>query len=220
MAKIVPVDESEATVDDAKVEKKTEAEEDKADQTSDADKEKPKSEHELEDDEKDEIIKRLGAQLAALMANSEKSTGEKHLRMLEESNSDDEKVKKKKKKIKTPVSNDDEEVPVIKRKVKEVPAFKVDVEADAKNIPVICENCEIIKKKNSELINNMNRLKESYDVLNKAMNMIYPTVEGMKAFEEDTSEEKKIDTGEKTSEKKNSEKKTCTKVKNSGVGKG
>ena len=60
--------------------------------------------------------------------------------------------------------------PVIKRKVKEVPKFKVDEEVDARKIPVNCETCEIMKKKNSELINNMNRLKESYDVLNKAMN--------------------------------------------------
>ncbi|KAJ0959475.1 hypothetical protein HanPSC8_Chr00c066g0804071 [Helianthus annuus] len=34
-----------------------------------------------------------------------------------------------------------------------------------------------MKKKNSELINNMNRLKESYDVLNKAMNMYNDTSE-------------------------------------------
>ncbi|KAJ0811579.1 hypothetical protein HanPSC8_Chr17g0752251 [Helianthus annuus] len=196
----------------------------------------------------------------------------KHLKMMEESGSDDEKAKKKKKKIKTPISSDDEEVPVVKRKVKEVPAFKIDAEADARKIPVNCENCEIIKKKNSELINNMNRLKESYDVLNKAMNQyndssseqattmktlqgafmtkqkivnnyiekcvvleqkletqrietervnkllksyscssyvidrIYPTVEGMKAFEEEISEEKKIDIKKKT-DKKNSGKK-------------
>ncbi|KAJ0934173.1 hypothetical protein HanRHA438_Chr03g0104441 [Helianthus annuus] len=95
---------------------------------------------------------------------------QKHLRMMEESDSDNEKAKKKKKKAKKPISSDDEEVPVIKRKVKEVPKFKVDEEADARKIPVNCETCEIMKKKNSELINNMNRLKESYDVLNKAMN--------------------------------------------------
>ncbi|KAJ0464236.1 putative transcription factor interactor and regulator CCHC(Zn) family [Helianthus annuus] len=54
--------------------------------------------------------------------------------------------------------------------VKEVPAFKVDAEADAQKIPVKCENCEAAKKQNSTLIHNLNRLKESYDVLNKAMN--------------------------------------------------
>ncbi|KAJ0466681.1 putative RNA-directed DNA polymerase [Helianthus annuus] len=73
MAEIVPVDEGEATVVD---EKTTEAEEDKADQATDAEKEKPESEHEMEADEKDEIIKRMGAQLAALMANSDKATRE------------------------------------------------------------------------------------------------------------------------------------------------
>ncbi|MFS7949265.1 putative transcription factor interactor and regulator CCHC(Zn) family [Helianthus anomalus] len=161
---------------------------------------------------------------------------EKHLKMMEESDSEDEKVRKKKKKVKTPVSSDAEEVPVIKRKVRELPAFKVNAEADAKESPVICENCEALKKQNSTLIHNLNRLKESYDVLNKAMNQynesseeqattmktlqgafmtkqkvvdnekcaaleIYPTVEGMKAFEEETSEEK------------TSEKKKDTKVK-------
>ncbi|KAF5766373.1 putative transcription factor interactor and regulator CCHC(Zn) family [Helianthus annuus] len=39
-----------------------------------------------------------------------------------------------------------------------------------KKIPVKCENCEAVKKQNSTLIHNLNRLKESYDVLNKAMN--------------------------------------------------
>ncbi|MFS7919202.1 hypothetical protein Hanom_Chr03g00210011 [Helianthus anomalus] len=64
--------------------------------------------------------------------------------------------------------NDEEEVRVIK--VKEVPAFKIDEEVVAEKTPKICENCETVKKQNSELIHNMNRLKESYDVLNKAMN--------------------------------------------------
>ncbi|MFS7923382.1 hypothetical protein Hanom_Chr03g00260071 [Helianthus anomalus] len=158
----------------------------------------------------------------------------------------------------------------MKRKVKEVPVFKVDAEVDAQKILVKCENCEAAKKQNSTLIHNMNRLKESYDVLNKAVNqynessceqattmktlqgafmtkqkvvnnyiekcsvleqkletqrietervnrllksysctsyvidMIYPTVEGMKAFEEEASEEK------------NSEKKKDTEIKISG----
>ncbi|KAJ0814169.1 putative transcription factor interactor and regulator CCHC(Zn) family [Helianthus annuus] len=93
------------------------------------------------------------------------------MKLLAESDSEDEKVKKKKKKIKTPVSSDDEDVPVIRRqKVKEVPKFKVEEEVDAKKIPVKCENCEAIKKQNSTLIYNLNSLKESYDVLNKAMN--------------------------------------------------
>ncbi|XP_035844829.1 uncharacterized protein LOC118491298 [Helianthus annuus] len=60
---------------------------------------------------------------------------EEHLKLMEESDSDDEKAKKKKKKVKTPVSSDEEEVSVIKRKVIEVPAFKVEAEADAQKIP-------------------------------------------------------------------------------------
>ncbi|KAF5805055.1 hypothetical protein HanXRQr2_Chr05g0204511 [Helianthus annuus] len=42
--------------------------------------------------------------------------------------------------------------PVIKRKVKEVPAFKVDAEADAQKIPVKYENCEAVKKQNNTLM--------------------------------------------------------------------
>ncbi|KAJ0834499.1 hypothetical protein HanRHA438_Chr16g0744301 [Helianthus annuus] len=99
-----------------------------------------------------------------------------HLKMMAESDSEDEKAKKKKKKIKTPVSIDDE-TQVVRRKVKEIPKFKISEEVIAKEIPVNCETCEIMKKKNSELINNMNRLKESYDVLNKAMNMYNDTSE-------------------------------------------
>ncbi|KAJ0569689.1 putative transcription factor interactor and regulator CCHC(Zn) family [Helianthus annuus] len=101
----------------------------------------------------------------------------KHLKQMEESDSEDEKPKKKKKKVKTPVSSDDEDVPVVRRKVKEVPSFKIDEEADARKSPVICENCEVVKKQNSTLIHNMNRLKESYDVLNKAMNQYNDTSE-------------------------------------------
>ncbi|MFS7988106.1 hypothetical protein Hanom_Chr11g01030651 [Helianthus anomalus] len=102
---------------------------------------------------------------------------------MEESDSEDEKAKKKKKKkVKTPVSSDDEDVPVVRRKVIDVPAFKIDEEADAREIPVNCETvncetCKIIKKKNSELINNMNMFKELYDVLNKAMNIYNETSE-------------------------------------------
>ncbi|KAF5771922.1 putative transcription factor interactor and regulator CCHC(Zn) family [Helianthus annuus] len=102
-----------------------------------------------------------------------------HLKMMAESDSEDEKSKKKKKKkkVKTPVSSDDESVPVVRQKVKEVPKFEINEEAIAKKSPVICENCEAVKKQNSSLIHNMNRLKESYDVLNKAMNMYNDTSE-------------------------------------------
>ncbi|KAJ0498220.1 putative transcription factor interactor and regulator CCHC(Zn) family [Helianthus annuus] len=102
------------------------------------------------------------------------------MKLLAESDSEDEKVKKekKKKKIKTPVSSDDEEVPVARRqKMTEVPKFKVKEQVDAKEVPVKCENCEIVKKQNNTLINNLNRLKESYDVLNKAMNQYNQTSE-------------------------------------------
>ncbi|KAF5771783.1 putative transcription factor interactor and regulator CCHC(Zn) family [Helianthus annuus] len=54
-----------------------------------------------------------------------------HLKMMAESDSEDEKAKQKKKKVKTPVSSDDEDVPVVRRKVKEIPKFKIDEEADA-----------------------------------------------------------------------------------------
>ncbi|XP_035843923.1 transcription initiation factor TFIID subunit 3-like [Helianthus annuus] len=93
-----------------------------------------------------------------------------HLKMMAGSDSEDEKAKKKKKKVKTQVSSEDE-APVVKRKVKEVPKFKISEDVIAKEIHVNCETCVIMKKKNSELLNNMNRLKESYDVLNKAKNM-------------------------------------------------
>ncbi|KAJ0883285.1 putative transcription factor interactor and regulator CCHC(Zn) family [Helianthus annuus] len=100
------------------------------------------------------------------------------MKLLAESDSEDEKVKKKKKKIKTPVSSDDEDVPVVRRqKVKDVPKFKVEEEVDAKKIPVNCENCEVVKKQNSTLIYNLNSLKESYDVLNKTMNQYNQTSE-------------------------------------------
>ncbi|XP_035832068.1 uncharacterized protein LOC110870703 [Helianthus annuus] len=77
-------------------------------------------------------------------------------------------------------NNDEEEVRVIK--VKEVPAFEIKKEADVKKMSENCENCETLKKYNNELIHNMNR--------------IYPTVEGMKAFEEETAEVKKFETKE------------------------
>ncbi|MFS7919259.1 hypothetical protein Hanom_Chr03g00210641 [Helianthus anomalus] len=68
------------------------------------------------------------------------------------------------------VDSEDEDVRVIKKQVKEIPAFKIEKEADAEKVSEKCENCETMKKHNNKLIHNMNRLKESYDVLNKAMN--------------------------------------------------
>ncbi|MFS8007563.1 hypothetical protein Hanom_Chr14g01262471 [Helianthus anomalus] len=66
--------------------------------------------------------------------------------------------------------NVEEEVHVIELQDKEIPVFEKNKEADAEKISENFVNCEILKKQNNELINNMNRLKESYDVLNKAMN--------------------------------------------------
>ncbi|KAF5802128.1 putative transcription factor interactor and regulator CCHC(Zn) family [Helianthus annuus] len=70
-----------------------------------------------------------------------------HLKMMAESDSEDDKAKKKKKKVKTPVSSEDEAVPVVRRKVKEVPKFKIDEKADASEMKVNCETCVILKKK-------------------------------------------------------------------------
>ncbi|KAJ0681284.1 hypothetical protein HanPI659440_Chr16g0634061 [Helianthus annuus] len=42
--------------------------------------------------------------------------------------------------------NDDEEVRVIKKQVKEIPAFEIKKEADAEKVSVNCENCETMKK--------------------------------------------------------------------------
>ncbi|KAJ0508373.1 putative transcription factor interactor and regulator CCHC(Zn) family [Helianthus annuus] len=80
-----------------------------------------------------------------------------HLRFLAERDAERKKGK-----------NDEEEVRVVKQK--EIPAFEIKKEAVAEKASKNCENCETLKKYNNELIHNMNRLKESYDVLNKAMN--------------------------------------------------
>ncbi|KAJ0507793.1 hypothetical protein HanIR_Chr11g0510181 [Helianthus annuus] len=64
----------------------------------------------------------------------------------------------------------EENVRVLKKEVKEIPAIKVEKEADTEKIPEKCVNCDTVKRHNNKLIHNMNRLKESYDVLNKAMN--------------------------------------------------
>ncbi|KAJ0605016.1 hypothetical protein HanHA300_Chr02g0058251 [Helianthus annuus] len=64
----------------------------------------------------------------------------------------------------------EENVQVIKEQDKEIPAVKIEKEADAKKIAEKCENCDTVKRHNNKLIHNMNKLKESYDVLNKAVN--------------------------------------------------
>ncbi|XP_021979610.1 myosin heavy chain, clone 203-like [Helianthus annuus] len=117
--------------------------------------------------------------------------------------------------------NVEEEVREIKKQDKEIPVFEVKKEAVAEKVSENCENCETMKKQNSELIHNLNRMKESYDVLSKAMNQynessseqatsmktlkgaIYPIVEveDMKTFEEEKFEEKDSETNEDTEEK-------------------
>ncbi|KAJ0590104.1 hypothetical protein HanRHA438_Chr04g0189701 [Helianthus annuus] len=64
----------------------------------------------------------------------------------------------------------EEKVQEVKKQVKEIPAIKVEKETDTEKMPEKCENCDTVKRHNNKLIHNMNRLKESYDVLNKAMN--------------------------------------------------
>ncbi|KAJ0843129.1 putative transcription factor interactor and regulator CCHC(Zn) family [Helianthus annuus] len=64
----------------------------------------------------------------------------------------------------------EENVRAGKKQVIEIPAVKVEKEADIEKISEKCENCDTVKRHNNKLIHNMNRLKESYDVLNKAMN--------------------------------------------------
>ncbi|MFS7950870.1 hypothetical protein Hanom_Chr07g00588261 [Helianthus anomalus] len=56
------------------------------------------------------------------------------------------------------------------KQVKEIPAVQVEKEADAEKMPTKCENCDTVRRHNNKLMHNMNRLKESYDVLNKLMN--------------------------------------------------
>ncbi|XP_035846145.1 uncharacterized protein LOC118492326 [Helianthus annuus] len=88
----------------------------------------------------------------------------------EKDDSDMENARVMKKQVKKQDDSDEETVRVIKKQVKEIPAFKIEMEADAEKMSENCENCETMKKQNNILIHNMNRLKESYDVLNNAMN--------------------------------------------------
>ncbi|KAJ0507000.1 putative transcription factor interactor and regulator CCHC(Zn) family [Helianthus annuus] len=84
MAEIVPIDDDKAAVEDAetkvdaeaKVKIEGKAAEEKDDQTTVAEDEKQKSDREREAEEKDAKYKRMEAQLAALMANLDKQTGE------------------------------------------------------------------------------------------------------------------------------------------------
>ncbi|KAJ0770072.1 hypothetical protein HanPI659440_Chr07g0252911 [Helianthus annuus] len=58
----------------------------------------------------------------------------------------------------------------MKKQVEEIPAAKIEKEEVVGKMPIKCENCDIVRRHNNKLIHNMNRLQESYDVLNKSMN--------------------------------------------------
>ncbi|KAJ0726782.1 putative transcription factor interactor and regulator CCHC(Zn) family [Helianthus annuus] len=56
------------------------------------------------------------------------------------------------------------------RTVKEVPEFEVKVDAEHVKVPEKCMNCDSLIKQNNELLHNINRLKESYDTMNREIN--------------------------------------------------
>ena len=56
------------------------------------------------------------------------------------------------------------------KKVKEVPEFEVKVDAEPVEVPEKCMNCDSLIKQNNELLHNINRLKKSYDTMNREIN--------------------------------------------------
>ncbi|KAJ0886414.1 putative transcription factor interactor and regulator CCHC(Zn) family [Helianthus annuus] len=58
----------------------------------------------------------------------------------------------------------------LNRTVKEVPEFEVKIEAEQVKIPEKCMNCDSLIQQNNELLHNINRLKESYDTMNREIN--------------------------------------------------
>ncbi|MFS7948752.1 hypothetical protein Hanom_Chr06g00563561 [Helianthus anomalus] len=60
--------------------------------------------------------------------------------------------------------------PEMKKQVEEIPAVKIVEEEVVANMPIMCENCYTVRRHNNKLIHNINRLQESYEVLNKLMN--------------------------------------------------
>ncbi|XP_035840330.1 uncharacterized protein LOC110914102 [Helianthus annuus] len=125
--------------------------------------------------------------------------------------SDDENIRVIKKQVKKQDDSDDEDVRVIKKQVKEIPAFKVEKEADAEKIPEKCENCDTSSSEQAlaietlngafmtkqKIINNyiekcavLEQKLETQRIETERVNRIYPTVEGMKAFEEEDTEVK------------------------------
>ncbi|KAJ0808799.1 hypothetical protein HanPI659440_Chr01g0007371 [Helianthus annuus] len=57
-----------------------------------------------------------------------------------------------------------------KRTVKEVPEFELKVDTGPVKVPEKCMNCDSLIKQNNELLHNINRLKESYDTMNREIN--------------------------------------------------
>ncbi|XP_022000105.1 triadin-like [Helianthus annuus] len=89
----------------------------------------------------------------------------------------------------------EENVRVIKKQVKEIPAIKVEKEADTEKIPEKCDNFDTETQRIET--ERVNRLSKSYSWASYVIDRIYPTVEGMEAFEEKKSEVK--NTGKKHS---------------------
>ncbi|KAJ0925822.1 hypothetical protein HanRHA438_Chr04g0164021 [Helianthus annuus] len=56
------------------------------------------------------------------------------------------------------------------RTVKEVLEFEVKVDVEPVKVPEKCMNCDSLIKQNNELLHNINRLKESYDTMNREIN--------------------------------------------------
>ncbi|KAJ0927084.1 putative transcription factor interactor and regulator CCHC(Zn) family [Helianthus annuus] len=56
------------------------------------------------------------------------------------------------------------------RTVKDVLEFEIKVDTEAIKVPEKCLNCDSLIKQNNELLHNVNRLKESYDTMNKEIN--------------------------------------------------
>ncbi|KAL9994360.1 putative transcription factor interactor and regulator CCHC(Zn) family [Helianthus debilis subsp. tardiflorus] len=56
------------------------------------------------------------------------------------------------------------------RTVKDVPEFEVKVDAEPVKVPEKCMNYDSLIKQNNELLYNINRLKESYDTMNREIN--------------------------------------------------
>ncbi|KAF5803699.1 putative transcription factor interactor and regulator CCHC(Zn) family [Helianthus annuus] len=56
------------------------------------------------------------------------------------------------------------------RTVKDVPEFEIKVDTEAVKVSEKCLNCDSLIKQNNELLHHINRLKESYDTMNREIN--------------------------------------------------